>query len=124
MARSSSAYYPLRNVRRGGSLRQQRANRSENPRTLAYFQQALQCLQANPERVAIIKANLDYYEQQPHLPKSAHAAIKRFQYLLAVTDSPADIERWLMEDSQEGRKFRQLPLLLKGVCDEPNKSIE
>lgn len=71
-----------------------------------------------PERVEVIRENLAYYEQQQHLPNSAKAAIKRFQYLLAVTNNPEEMERWVMEDSYEGRKFRQLPLLFKGVCDE------
>ncbi|RUO32015.1 hypothetical protein CWE12_03235 [Aliidiomarina sedimenti] len=86
---------------------------------LAYFERALDQLQQAPERLAIVKANLAHYERQSHLPKSAKAAIKRFQYLLSVTEDPLEMRRWILEDSYEGRKFRQLPLLLKGVCDTP-----
>ncbi|MCH8493042.1 MAG: hypothetical protein LAT53_07415 [Idiomarina sp.] len=110
----STAYYPQQNRRR----RERDGERTSKPEQVNYFQQAFTCLKAMPERVDIIRQNLEYYEQQPHLPKSAKAAIKRFQYLLAVTNDPAEMERWVMADSYEGRKFRQLPLLLKGVCDE------
>lgn len=106
----SSAYHPFK------SRPPRRERDSKRPEDLGYFQRAFECLKENPERVSIIKDNLRNYEQQPHLPNSAKAAIKRFQYLLAVTEDPAEMERWIMEDSYEGRKFRQLPLLLKGVC--------
>lgn len=81
-----------------------------------YFKQAFECLKAEPERVAIVQENLASYESQTHLPKGARAAIKRFQYLLEVTQDPSEMERWVMEDSYEGYKFRQLPMLFKGVC--------
>lgn len=106
----SQAHYPFRNSR-------PRRRREQRPEDLSYFQQAFDCLRAHPERVARVQKNLAYYEQQRHLPKAAQAAIKRFQYLLAVTDDPEEMAHWVMADSIEGQKFRQLPLLLKGVCD-------
>lgn len=107
----SQAYHPFRNQR----PRRPSSNGSED---LSYFRQAFTCLKAHPERVHKVALNLAYYQQQTHLPKSAQAAIKRFEYLLSVTDDPGEMERWVMEDSYEGRKFRQLPLLLKGCCDD------
>ncbi|MCC5879275.1 MAG: hypothetical protein JJU03_05225 [Idiomarina sp.] len=103
-------YHPFRNQR----PRREPRNRQED---LSYFQRAFTCLKENPERVERVRENLHYYQQQPHLPKSAQAAIKRFEYLLSVTEDPAEMELWVMEDSYEGRKFRQLPLLLKGCCE-------
>ncbi|RUO33510.1 hypothetical protein [Aliidiomarina sanyensis] len=86
--------------------------------TLQYIERALACLQAQPEKISVIRDNVTHYEAQPHLPKAARNALKRFQYVLAVTDDPQEIARWILEDSEEGRKFRQFPLLLKGVCDD------
>lgn len=104
-------FYPYRNTRPN------RPSRQENAQNLAYFEKALKCLAEHPERVKLIKENLEYYRAQPHLPNSAKATVKRFDYLLAVTNDPAEMTRWIMEDSYEGQKFRQMPLLLKGVCD-------
>lgn len=106
----SQAYHPFRNQR------PRRPSRSGSE-DLTYFQRAFNCLKAHPERVQVIALNLAYYQQQTHLPKSAQAAIKRFEYLLSVTNDPHEMEQWVMEDSYEGRKFRQLPLLLKGCCE-------
>lgn len=107
----SNAYYPIK------SSRPRRPRENSKPENLSYFEQALECLAQQPERIEIIKANLVYYQAQEHLPKSAKAAIKRFEYLLAVTEDPKEIANWVLEDSYEGQKFRQLPLLLKGLCD-------
>ncbi|RUO35979.1 hypothetical protein CWE13_10580 [Aliidiomarina shirensis] len=105
----SQAYYPVRN-------RRPQRERNLKAEDLSYFEQAFTCLKEMPERVAVLRANLAYYQQKKHLPKAAKAAITRFEYLLAVTEDPEEMERRVMEDSYEGRKFRQMPLLLKGVC--------
>lgn len=109
----SQAYHPFRNRRPS----RERGARDTSPQQTAYFEQALACLAAHPERISILVKNLHYYQQQQHLPKSAKAAIQRFEYLLAVTQDPHEIAQHVLEDSYEGRKFRQLPLLLKGLCD-------
>lgn len=106
----SHAFHPFRNRR---PTRQRQAT----DRDKSYFVQAFDCLRAHPERVAIIEQNLRYYNSQPHLPKSAKAALTRFEYLLSVTRDPEEMAVFVLEESYEGRKFRQLPLLLKGVCD-------
>lgn len=108
----SRAYYPFKH-----SSKTHR-RKDEDTRHSAYFEQAFTALKQHPERVARIKENLAHYQQQAHLPKSAQAAIKRFEYLLAVTSDPFEMERWVMEDSYEGKKFRQLPLIFKGVGDD------
>lgn len=105
----SHAYHPFRHRR---PKRPQPPGPAED---LAYFRDVFAALRAHPERVERIVTNLHYYQQQRHLPKSAYAAIQRFEYILDVTRDVDDIERWVMEDSYEGRKCRQLPLLLKGI---------
>lgn len=95
-----------------------RRPRSTTPSTQAYIQRALDCLQADPQKIAVIRGNVAHYETQTHLPKSARNALKRFQYVLAVTDDPQEIARWILDDTEEGRKFRQFPLLLRGLCDQ------
>ncbi|RUO23266.1 hypothetical protein CWE08_01025 [Aliidiomarina iranensis] len=104
-------YYPVRN-------RRPQRERKPKPENLSYFEQAFSCLKQAPERIEILRENLAHYQQKKHLPKSAKAAITRFEYLLAVTEDPEEMERRVMEDSYEGRKFRQMPLLLKGLCPE------
>ncbi|WP_139043491.1 hypothetical protein [Idiomarina sp. A28L] len=104
----NQAYYPVRNRR----PQRERKPKAEN---LSYFEQAFVCLKEDPDRVAILRANVNHYQQKKHLPKAAKAAITRFEYLLAVTENPEEMERRVMEDSYEGRKFRQMPLLLKGI---------
>ncbi|WP_194757179.1 hypothetical protein [Aliidiomarina indica] len=89
--------------------------RSEHPLTLDYYERALDELIASPEKMAIVQDNVTFYAQQQHLPKSAQAALRRFEHFFAVSDSPTDLRRWVLEDSYEGRKFRQFPLLFKGV---------
>ncbi|MGX5914326.1 hypothetical protein ACR0ST_06285 [Aliidiomarina sp. Khilg15.8] len=108
-AAMSQANYPFRN---------RRPKRPQSPRPeedLDYFRAVFAVLHENPERVERIVENLRYYQQQQHLPKSAYAAIKRFEYMLEVTQDVEEIEQWVMEDSYEGRKCRQLPLLFKGI---------
>ena len=105
----TQAYHPFRN---------RRPARSHQPqdRDKDYFERAFECLRQHPERVAVIIENLNQYRTQPHLPKSAQGALKRFEYLLSVTHDPNEMARFILEDSYEGRKFRQMPLMLKGVC--------
>lgn len=105
----SQAFHPFRN-------RRPARQRQPVDRDKSYFVQAFDCLREHPERVAIIRDNLTHYSAQPHLPKSAQAALKRFEYLLSVTHDPDEMARFVLEDSYEGRKFRQMPLMLKGVC--------
>lgn len=87
--------------------------RPEPPRD--YFDKALAALKADPRKLEIVRDNLRHYEQQAHLPKRVHRALKRFSYLLAVTDDPDEIARWVLQDSYEGNAFRQFPLIFKGL---------
>ena len=105
----TQAFHPFRN---------RRPARQHQPldRDKSYFVRAFECLRKHPERVTIVMQNLKYYRTQVHLPKSAQAALKRFEYLLSVTLDPDEMARFVLEDSYEGRKFRQMPLILKGVC--------
>lgn len=105
----SQAYHPFRNRR---PARQQQPR----DRDKSYFERAFECLRKHPERIAVVIENLNLYRTQPHLPKSAQGALTRFEYLLSVTHDPNEMARFVLEDSYEGRKFRQMPLMLKGVC--------
>ncbi|RTE87745.1 MULTISPECIES: hypothetical protein [Gammaproteobacteria] len=109
-------YYPFRSkTKRSG-------DREKTEAPLAYFEKALAALQANPEKVKTLKANLAHYEKQQFLPKSAKVALKRYSYLLALTNSVDEITKWVLQDSYEGQRFRQFPLIFKGVINDEFES--
>ncbi|CUS48451.1 MAG: hypothetical protein HLUCCO02_00175 [Idiomarinaceae bacterium HL-53] len=109
-------YYPFRSRSRKNGERE----RAEAP--FSYFEEALKVLHADPSKISILRDNLAYYEQQSFLPKSAKIALRRYSYLLSLTDNIDEIEKWVLQDSYEGQRFRQFPLIFKGILnDEPNE---
>ncbi|TRW47977.1 hypothetical protein FM042_11640 [Aliidiomarina halalkaliphila] len=89
--------------------------RNEHHLARGYFERVLAELVSSPEKMMIVRSNVDTYSQHQHLPKSAQAALRRFQHFFAVSEDPTELQRWVLEDSYEGRRFRQFPLLFKGV---------
>lgn len=93
--------------------------RSEHHLALDYYQRVLAELVSSPKKMAIVRDNVEAYSQQKHLPKSAQASLRRFQHFFAVSEDPLELQRWVLQDSYEGRRFRQFPLLFKGVLPPP-----
>ncbi|WP_113908137.1 hypothetical protein [Aliidiomarina celeris] len=107
----SDRYYPFKSKRGPSGKRE----REEAP--LLYFQKALTHLKNNPQDMAILKQNLAFYEQQVHLPKQAKLGMQRYRHFLAVSNNPDELEKWVLQDSYEGMRFRQFPLIFKGLVE-------
>lgn len=105
----AASYYPFK------SRRAQRVKREREETPLTYFEAALEHLKKHPEDMAVLKRNLEHYEQQAFLPKQAKLGLQRYRNFLAVSSDPEALEKWVLQDSHEGIRFRQFPLIFKGL---------
>ncbi|MBQ4835068.1 hypothetical protein [Pseudoalteromonas luteoviolacea] len=80
-----------------------------------YMEQVVTSLLQDPALLEIVKANCNYYQQQQFLKKGLKRAIEHLEWVLAADDDITRICQQIMADDHIGMKFRQYPLLFKGV---------
>ncbi|ESP94447.1 MULTISPECIES: hypothetical protein [Pseudoalteromonas] len=90
-------------------------NRVSSQSSQEYIAQVVTSLQQDPALLEIVKANCDYYQQQQFLKKGLKRAIEHLEWVLAADDDITRICQQIMADDHIGTKFRQYPLLFKGV---------
>ncbi len=83
-----------------------------------HIERVVEALKQQPHKVALIKDNLEYYRQQPHLKRGFLLAIERFDWVFAAHEDIDSLCAQLLSDDYIGRRLRRYPLLFKGVLDD------
>ncbi|MCF6439638.1 hypothetical protein L1077_09375 [Pseudoalteromonas luteoviolacea] len=79
------------------------------------MEQVVSALRQNPEAIEIIKTNCQHYQSQAYLKKGLKRTIEHLEWVLAADNDIERICTQIMADDHIGGKFRQYPLLFKGV---------
>ncbi|XQF91709.1 hypothetical protein ACOBV8_19690 (plasmid) [Pseudoalteromonas espejiana] len=69
----------------------------------------------NPEKLAIIRNNLNEYRAQTHLKRGFLLAIERFDWVFEASNDVDFICQQIVADDYIGNRLRRYPLLFKGV---------
>ncbi|MGO2181881.1 MULTISPECIES: hypothetical protein [Pseudoalteromonas] len=81
----------------------------------SFITQVIIELEANPNKLEIIRHNLAYYRTQTHLKKGFLLAIERFDWVFAACNNVDEICAQIMADDYIGNRLRRYPLLFKGI---------
>ncbi|MBQ4833455.1 hypothetical protein J8L70_09415 [Pseudoalteromonas sp. MMG010] len=82
-----------------------------------FIQAVVAELKANPNKLKVIKSNLEHYRQQTHLKRGFLLAIERFDWVFDATQNIDEICQQILANDYIGNRLRRYPLLFKGVID-------
>ncbi|ASM52213.1 hypothetical protein PESP_b0687 [Pseudoalteromonas espejiana DSM 9414] len=89
--------------------------RTTNKQTTSFITSVINELKANPEKLAIIRNNLNEYRAQTHLKRGFLLAIERFDWVFEASNEVDFICQQILADDYIGNRLRRYPLLFKGV---------
>lgn len=93
--------------------------RTTNNQTTTFINQVIAELKAHPEKIEIIRKNLDEYRGQTHLKRGFLLAIERFDWVFEASNDSNFITQQILADDYIGNRLRRYPLLFKGVINSP-----
>jgi len=91
--------------------------RTTNKQTTTFINQVITELQAHPEKLEIIRRNLNEYREQTHLKRGFLLAIERFDWVFEASNDVNFICQQILADDYIGNRLRRYPLLFKGVIN-------
>lgn len=96
-----------------------RRQRKHKPyaQNLQYLLSVINALRANPEKLAIVKHNVDEYQSQQYLKRGFLVALERMEWLFEANLSIDEFCQQILADDYIGNRIRRYPLIFKGVLD-------
>ncbi|KPZ58478.1 hypothetical protein CWC16_01250 [Pseudoalteromonas sp. S3776] len=91
--------------------------RTTNKQTTSFINQVIAELQAHPEKLDIVRQNLDEYREQTYLKRGFLLAIERFDWVFEASNDVNFICQQILADDYIGNRLRRYPLLFKGVIN-------
>ena len=88
-----------------------------NKKTTTFINLESTELQAHPEKLEIIRRNLNEYREQTHLKRGFLLAIERFDWVFEASNDVNFICQQILADDYIGNRLRRYPLLFKGVIN-------
>ncbi|MBQ4800634.1 hypothetical protein J8L73_16090 [Pseudoalteromonas sp. MMG006] len=89
--------------------------RTTNKQTTSFINLVINELMSHPEKLEIVRKNLDEYRQQTHLKRGFLLAIERFDWVFEASNDVDFICQQILADDYIGNRLRRYPLLFKGV---------
>ncbi|WP_372768288.1 hypothetical protein [Pseudoalteromonas sp.] len=88
-----------------------------HPKNQHYLLSVIEELKANPEKLAIVKHNVDEYQTQQYLKRGFLIALERMEWLFEADLSIDEFCQQILADDYIGNRIRKYPLIFKGVIE-------
>ncbi|MEC8327181.1 MAG: hypothetical protein VX100_14025 [Pseudomonadota bacterium] len=88
-----------------------------HPQQQQYLKSVIAALQAEPEKLNIIKQNIAHYQSQAYLKRGFLRALERMEWLFEANLTIDEFCQQIMADDYIGNRIRRYPLIFKGVLD-------
>ncbi|KPV96259.1 hypothetical protein AN214_01605 [Pseudoalteromonas sp. P1-9] len=89
----------------------------QHPQQLQYLKAVIAALQADPEKLNIVKQNIAHYQNQAFLKRGFLRALERMEWLFEANLTIDEFCQQIMADDYIGNRIRRYPLIFKGVLD-------
>lgn len=91
--------------------------RPTSGRNINFINKVIAELKNEPQKLSIVKENLEYYRAQSHLKRGFLLAIERFDWVFKATNDIDEICDQIIADDYIGNRLRRYPLLFKGIIN-------
>lgn len=86
-----------------------------HPQNQRYLLSVIEELKANPEKLEIVKYNVDEYQSQQYLKRGFLVALERMEWLFEANLSIDEFCQQILAEDYIGNRIRRYPLIFKGV---------
>ena len=98
-------------------MRKRIRNRPTPARLQQHIEAVVAELRQNPDKLEIVKANIEHFKTQRHLKRGFLIAIDRFDWVFEAHTDINKICDHILADDYIGKRLRRYPLLFKGVLN-------